>query len=142
MQPGDAAVASERGNSCLPRSGYTDCVVPGRMDRAIAEYNTAIRLKPDFAEADLARGGAYSAKQDYARAVADYEKAIQPNPDLPGTYRKRGMAYRAIGDDTRALADYNKDIQLNPNDGAAYSHRADFYSKRDYDKVIADYGCR
>ena len=53
----------------------------GDYDRAIADYDRAIQLKPDYAEAYVNRGWAYNAKGDYDRAIADFDRAIQLKPD-------------------------------------------------------------
>jgi tetratricopeptide (TPR) repeat protein len=54
-------------------------------DRAIADYNEALRLDPNFAAAYRYRGTAYFNKGnydkgDYARSRADLEKALQLDP--------------------------------------------------------------
>jgi Flp pilus assembly protein TadD len=46
-------------------------------DRAIADYNRAIELKPDHASAYNYRGLAYSAKGDNDQAIADYNRAAE-----------------------------------------------------------------
>jgi tetratricopeptide (TPR) repeat protein len=47
-----------------------------QYDRAIADYSTAIELKPDYAEAYNDRGFAFYLKGDAERAIADYTRAI------------------------------------------------------------------
>ena len=49
----------------------------GDLDRAIADYNEAIRQKPNFAEAFDRRGAAYQAMGDDARASADFAAAAR-----------------------------------------------------------------
>jgi tetratricopeptide (TPR) repeat protein len=49
-------------------------------DRAIADFNEAIRLDPGSAISYSNRGQAYYAKQDYDRAIADYNEAIRLDP--------------------------------------------------------------
>jgi tetratricopeptide (TPR) repeat protein len=53
----------------------------GEWDKAIADYNQAIRLNPNYAEAYSNRGASYAMKEDYARARADWEKVLQLNPN-------------------------------------------------------------
>src|SRR6185503_12769589 len=48
----------------------------GDDDRAIADYNEAIRLDPKYAQALFNRGNAYYQKGDDDRAIADYNEAI------------------------------------------------------------------
>ena len=67
-------------------------------DRAIADYNLAIQLKPDFAEAYDKRGNAYADKGENDRAIADYNQAIQLKSDNAFAYNDRGLAYDNRGD--------------------------------------------
>jgi tetratricopeptide (TPR) repeat protein len=46
-------------------------------DRAIADFNRAIKLDPKFAKAYMKRGVAYDVKGDIDRATADYTQAIK-----------------------------------------------------------------
>jgi tetratricopeptide (TPR) repeat protein len=51
---------------------------------AIAEFNRAIELDPNFAEAIGNRGAAKGALKDFDGALADYDRAIKlmPTPTL------------------------------------------------------------
>jgi len=55
-------------------------------DKAIAEYNDAIRLDPMLAEAYYVRGIAYSRKGDDDRAIKDYEMAVLLDPAYTEVY--------------------------------------------------------
>jgi tetratricopeptide (TPR) repeat protein len=52
----------------------------GALDRAIADYDAAIRLSPTFAHAFYGRGVAYRMRGDRDRAVADFREAIRLLP--------------------------------------------------------------
>jgi len=52
----------------------------GDFDRAVADYNEAIRLKPTYAVAYYNRSFAYRAMGDYDRAIVDYNEAIRLEP--------------------------------------------------------------
>src|SRR5262249_16559641 len=54
----------------------------GDRDRAIADYNEAIRLDPENAMAFNNRGASYANKGDRDRAIADYNEAIRLNPNF------------------------------------------------------------
>jgi lipoprotein NlpI len=111
----------------------------GDSDRAIADYNEAIRLDPKDAAAYNSRSIAYNAKGDFDRAIADYNQAIQLDPNA-ARYFNRGYSYNAKGDFDRAIADYNEAIRLDPKDAAAYNSRGIAYNaKGDFDRAIADY---
>jgi tetratricopeptide (TPR) repeat protein len=66
-------------------------------DRAIADYNAALRIDPKYASAYNNRGIAYWGKKDYCRARADYEKALQLDPNYTtarnNLERLRNMGY-------------------------------------------------
>ncbi len=52
----------------------------GEVDRAIADFTTAIKFNPNDAEAYNNRSTAYVYKGDYDRAIADYRKALAIDP--------------------------------------------------------------
>jgi tetratricopeptide (TPR) repeat protein len=52
----------------------------GDHDRAIADYDEAIRVNPKFAFAFNNRGTAYKNKGDPDSAIADYNEAIRLDP--------------------------------------------------------------
>src|SRR6516225_4005720 len=75
----------------------------GDLDRAIADYNEAIRLDPKDAKAYNNRGIASRAKADLDRAIADYNEAIRLDPNA-GSYKNRGVANLYAGSLSKALA--------------------------------------
>ncbi|TEU14951.1 MAG: tetratricopeptide repeat protein [Anaerolineales bacterium] len=84
----------------------------GEYDRGIADYDQAIQLQPDFAEAYSNRGDAYMFKHDYDRAIADYGQAIQLQPDFVVAYHNRGFFYQLMGKKEKAIADFRKVLEL------------------------------
>jgi tetratricopeptide (TPR) repeat protein len=65
----------------------------GEYDQAIADYDQALRLKPDQDSAYNNRGHAYLEKGQYDRAIADYDQALRLNPGHAVSYNNRGRAY-------------------------------------------------
>jgi tetratricopeptide (TPR) repeat protein len=85
-------------------------------DKAIDDYDVAIRLDPKSAMTFDYRGRAYAAKQDYDRATADYKEAIRLDPwYVNNTFIITSWAYVAKQDYDRAIAAYNEAIRLDPN---------------------------
>jgi len=93
-------------------------------DRAIADYNQAIRLDPAFDVAYTNRGNAYYMKNAYDTAIADYNQAIRLKPKHAPYYINRGNAYFEKKDYDRAIGDYSVAARLNPKDTTAVKYRA------------------
>ena len=116
----------------------------GRYDLAIANYDKAIQLKPDYVNAYYNRGNVKADLGQHSAAIRDYGKAIQFKPTLAVAYDNRGNAKADLGQYFEAIRDYDKAIQLKPTLANAYYNRgiakADlgqyFEAIRDYDKAI------
>ncbi|MEW6585718.1 MAG: tetratricopeptide repeat protein [Nitrospirota bacterium] len=65
----------------------------GQYDQAIADYNTAINVKPGYEKAYLNRGNAYYAKGQFEEAIDDYAKVIELNPKNPTPYYNMACIY-------------------------------------------------
>jgi tetratricopeptide (TPR) repeat protein len=112
----------------------------GAYDRAIVDYDSAIRSNPNYAAAFNNRGNAYNNKGDANRAIADYDAAIRLNPNDADSLYNRGNAYYAKGDPDRAIVDYEAAIRLNPNYAFAFVGRGNIYDDEgQHDRAIADY---
>jgi D-alanyl-D-alanine-carboxypeptidase/D-alanyl-D-alanine-endopeptidase len=95
----------------------------GDYDRAIQNYDEAIRLDPKSADAFAGRGSAYLLKGDYDLAIQDYNEAIRLNPKAASALNGRGASYFAKGDYNRAIQDYNEAIRLDPRTPRALLNR-------------------
>ena len=112
----------------------------GDYDKAMANFNEAIRLNQNDAVAFYDRGLVYSQKGDNDRAIADYNEAIRLDPKNALAYFARGFIYGNKGDTDRAMADLNETIRLNPMQSIAFNNRGFIYeSKGDYDRAMAEY---
>jgi tetratricopeptide (TPR) repeat protein len=142
----------------------------GDDDHAIADYDQAIRLKPDSVGAFTLRGMAYAHKGDYDRAIEDYTHALQLVPGFGmaqgGMTEAKAAKARIAGGqapgDPRAWCQgkalpqegFAQDLQISgcttliqsgkekPTDLAGdFFNRASAYDfQGDHDRAIADYG--
>ena len=125
------ATFNNRGNA------YAD---NGEHDQAIANFDRAIDLNPDYALAFYNRGRAYNFKSEYDRAITDYSQAIQLKSNFAEAFTNRGFARARKGEYDRAIADYNQAIRLKPDYALAFYNRGNAYkSKQECDRAIRDY---
>jgi len=94
----------------------------GDYDRAIQDYNQAIKLNPKFAGAYNNRGVALERKNEYDRAISDYDQAIKLKPSAEAHFN-RGNAQLGRSHYDRAIDDYNQAIKLKPDFAAAFDNR-------------------
>jgi tetratricopeptide (TPR) repeat protein len=69
------------------------------------DFDRALSIKPDYADAYNNRGNAWRGLTEYGRAIADYSAALRFNPDLADTYYNRAVTYFLVKDYTAAVAD-------------------------------------
>lgn len=94
----------------------------GDTQKALAEFNNAIRVRPHDAylyseRANLRRKNL----EDKNGALEDYTQAINLHPDNPLFYLWRSQLYYEIGDKLKAMTDYNTAIRLAPEDTMYHS---------------------
>ena len=107
---------------------------------ALDDYNKAIELNPNHANAYVNRGILYYNQQKYELALSDFSKAIDINPNDAEAYSNRGGVYYNQQKYELALSDINKAIEINPNYAVAYYNRGNLYKDlQKYDLALADY---
>ena len=91
----------------------------GDYDRALQDYDQAIRLNHNNANAYNNRGVIYKIKGEYDRAIEEYNQAIWlSNNDYPAAFFNRAKAYFAKGQYDSALADFEVVLRFNPRNPA------------------------
>ena len=96
----------------------------GDIERAIRDYNEAIRLNPHAADAFNNRGNAFRDREEFERAIADYDEALRLDPHYAHAYNNRGIIFLETGDLDRAMADFDKAIAEDPHYANALRNRA------------------
>lgn len=101
-----------------------------KWDLAESDYNKAIELNPNHANAYNNRGILYGDLQKWDLAESNYTKAIELNPNDVLAYYNRGILYYKQQQLAIALSDFNKAIELEPNFERAYINRGILYYKQ------------
>src|SRR5882672_773766 len=111
----------------------------GDYDRAIADYDQAIKLKPS-AESHFNRGNAYLGKSQYASAIDDYNQAIKFKADFGPAFDNRCWARAVVGILKPALSDCNEALRLMPGNAATLDSRGFIFLKMTlFDAAVSDY---
>ena len=116
----------------------------GEYELAIANYEKAIELNSNFAEAYNNRGLANLWLQRYVDAIADCDKAIEIRPQYADAYHTRGNAKAGRNEHTEAIEDYGVALSFNSKHAKAFNSRGvskaclELYSEaiKDFDAAI------
>ena len=111
-----------------------------KWELALADFNKAIQINPQYAKAYNNRGSVYANQKKWELALADYNKAIAINSDEELAYHNRGLIYAKVEKWELALADFNKAIQINPQYAQAYHNRGNVYAnQKKWELALADF---
>ena len=91
---------------------YGKDATPEAADAAIADFDSAIRLKADYHKAYNGRANVKLQKGDLDGALSDYSKAIEFGPTVGAYYSNRASIREKMADVKGALADASKAISL------------------------------
>jgi tetratricopeptide (TPR) repeat protein len=86
----------------------------GRIDDALAAYDAALRIQPDFAEALCNRGVALNDLGRAVDALGDFDAALRIRPHYPEALLNRGNALKDLGRIEDALDAYDAALRLRP----------------------------
>jgi tetratricopeptide (TPR) repeat protein len=96
----------------------------GQPDEAMAHFEQAIKLQPDYGEAYYNRGNVLFAKGRIDEAIVDFEKALQIEPNDADAHTGLGNALLRKGALKEAIAHYNEAMALAPQDPHSRSNLA------------------
>ncbi|MBD2126793.1 tetratricopeptide repeat protein [Microcoleus sp. ZQ-A2] len=111
-----------------------------RYEEAIAAYNQAIKIKPDYSEAWYAKASLLYQLQRYEEAVVAYDKVIQIQPEEAHAWFIRGWILGELQRYDQAIASYDKAIEIDENLDEAWFYRGKTLEKwKRYEDAIASY---
>jgi tetratricopeptide (TPR) repeat protein len=136
----DCGAKVARDNRFCPKCGFRLGTGQETNGGRKTDYDRAVHLNPNCADAYCKRGDFYYEATEYVKALADYNRAVELAPNDADAYYNRGCTYGEMGECGKAIAEFNKAIQLNHNHTLAYYNRGlAHHDMEEYDKAIADY---
>ena len=94
----------------------------GQADEAIAQYQEALEIKPDYADAHSNLGSVFLQKGQVDEAVSHYQKALEIEPNFAGAHSNLGSALLQKGQVDEAIAHYQKALELRPDKTDAHNN--------------------
>lgn len=92
----------------------------GKVEEAIAQYQAALEINPDYAEACNNLGNALLQEGKVDEAIAHLQRALQINPDYAEACNNLGNALLQQGKVDEAIAQLQRSLQINPDDASAH----------------------
>jgi len=112
----------------------------GNVDEAIAQYQKALQIKPDYADVHETLGNALLQKGNADEAITQYQAALQINPHNAGAFYNLGNALFEQGNVDEAIAQYRKALQIKPDYADAHNNLgAALFRQGNVDEAIAQY---
>ncbi|HEX3877814.1 MAG TPA: tetratricopeptide repeat protein [Bryobacteraceae bacterium] len=106
---------------------------PGRLDDAISEFRTTVKLAPDFPQGHSNLAGALLQSGDPARlpeAIAEYQTALRWESDYAELHSNLADAYaRTSGRSSDAIREYKLALQLDPHLIHAHANLGGLYAQ-------------
>jgi tetratricopeptide (TPR) repeat protein len=114
--------------------------IKGDYDRALRDYEQAIRLNPANAGAYINRGLSLAEQGDYEAALKDYDEAIRIDPTKDKAFYGRSFTHAQLGDFDAAWRDIGETLRLNPKFASAYVYRGGLLARQEkWKKARRDY---
>jgi tetratricopeptide (TPR) repeat protein len=87
----------------------------GRLDEAMAQYQTAMDISPDLAEVPNNLGNALTGLNRLDEAIAQYQKSLTIRPDYAEAHNNLGNRLVHLHRLDEAMAHYRKALELKPD---------------------------
>jgi tetratricopeptide (TPR) repeat protein len=109
-----ASLAFEQGNIFYSNKNFED---------AIASYDQALKIKPDYHDAWYNRGISLYHLGQFEAAIASFDQALKIKPDDHDAWYNRGISLYHLGQFEAAIAAYEQALKIKPDDHDAWYNR-------------------
>jgi tetratricopeptide (TPR) repeat protein len=108
--------------------------------KAVADFNEALKVKPNLGEAYIERAAAYAGLGKFQEALADYTGAMQKGANKSEVIKFRGSLYFQMKDYDKAIADWKAYMAAVPNAKGAeaihYNIGLAYLAKKEYEGAV------
>jgi tetratricopeptide (TPR) repeat protein len=92
------------------------------LDGAAENFQKALKIRPDYAEAHSSLGIALQGQGRFDEAIASYDKALQIKPDFAEAHNNRGAALKEQGRLDEAIACFGRALEITPRFAEAHNN--------------------
>ena len=111
-----------------------------RYKDALTNYEKAVEIRPDYAQAWNGQAKTLSELKEYQLALAAYDKAIQIHPNYLEAWSGRGFVLNNLQRYQEAIASFDKALQLENKSPEVWNAKGEAFSNlNQYDKAIKSY---
>jgi len=110
----------------------------GQLQQAMADFQAAIAIDPNYADAHMSLGNTYFKLRSYEQAIACYSRTLELAPERDLAAFRRGRSHYILKEYPEAIRDFSHAIELQPSNVDAYYYRGLAYSQPDIaDETLA-----
>jgi tetratricopeptide (TPR) repeat protein len=103
-------------NNYIMRTKYGRAIFnEGRVDKAIAQFNEALRVEPRHLEARIGLGDAFMMQGRLDEAIVCFNEVLRTDQDRPRVYHNLGTAYARQDKLDLAIQNYSEALRLKPD---------------------------
>ncbi len=100
-----------------------------RYDEALAHFNQALKLYPQYLDARYGKGRTLSQMGRYEEALASYDRVLRRAPNAPRVLHSAGFALLRLGRKQEALDAFEQALSLDPNYASAWLNKGHVLSE-------------
>jgi protein O-mannosyl-transferase len=112
----------------------------GKIDEAMGNYQDAVQIKPDYADARNNLGNILLQKGRVEEAITQFQKTLQIKPDNADARYNLGLSFHQQGRLDEAISQYEKALKIKPDYAKAHYNLGNaLLQKGRADEAIAQY---
>jgi tetratricopeptide (TPR) repeat protein len=112
----------------------------GQLDDAVAQYEKALEINPNYVAAHYNLGNALFRKGQLDEAIAQFQKALEISPKNAEARINLGNAFLQKEQLDEAVGQFQQAVEINPNDAEAhYDLGNGFFQKGQLEEAVAQF---